>query len=159
MEAHLVTYLTDHAAACVATVELAKRSHSSNKGTALGNFLEGMIPELEREHETLKEVITRLDSSESVLKNMAAWGAEKAGRLKLNNSLLRYSELSRVVELESLIAAYEIKMIMWNVLNTTCTGNPVFSGIDCAGFAAENKARLEMLKGYHNDAAQAAFTA
>jgi hypothetical protein len=38
------------------------------------------------------------------VKNIAAWGIEKVGRLKLNGQLTGYSPLSRVVELEGLLA-------------------------------------------------------
>ena len=39
------------------------------------------------------------------LKNVAAWGLEKVGRLKLNGELTGYSPLSRMVELEGLLTA------------------------------------------------------
>ena len=38
---------------------------------------------------------------------VAGWVAEKAGRLKLNGSLLTYSPLSRLVELEGLSLGVE----------------------------------------------------
>jgi hypothetical protein len=46
----------------------------------------------------------------------AAWLAEKAGRLKLNGELMRYSPLSRLVELDGLAAGIEAKRAMWLAL-------------------------------------------
>lgn len=157
MRKHLVTYLTDHAAAVVATIELAKRTYNSNKGSDLGAFLADLIPKLEEEQAALKSLLKSLNASDSMVKNLAAWSAEKVGRLKLNDSLLSYSALSRVVELEGLIAATEIKTAMWEALAAHLAGDPAFSQVNCARFAAENKATTEKLTMYHQDAARVAF--
>ena len=158
MANHLSTYLSDHAAASVAMMELAKRTRENNKGTELGDYLSRTIPRLENEHSALEHFIQQMDGSESTLKNIAAWGAEKLGRLKLNDAVLRYSELSRIVELEGLIAAAEIKIIMWTALKAHAAQDPGFSGPDMDRFLSENQTMKETLKGYHKTAAQTAFS-
>ena len=50
------------------------------------------------------------------LKNIGAWGLEKAGRLKLNGQLTGYSPLSRVVELEGLLTGITGKWGLWVAL-------------------------------------------
>ncbi len=158
MGSHLTTYLSDHAAASVAMIELAKRSRENNKGTELGDYLSRTIPRLENEHSALEHLIKQMNASESTVKNIAAWGAEKLGRLKLNDAVLRYSELSRIVELEGLIAATEIKIIMWKALKTHADLNPDISGPDMDRFIRENQTMKENLKGYHQAAARVGFS-
>ena len=158
MGTHVITYLRDHAAASVAMIELAKRSCDNNQGTELGDYLTRTIPRLENEHSALEHLIKQMDASESAVKNIAAWGAEKLGRLKLNDAVLRYSELSRIVELEGLIAATEIKIIMWNALKTLAARNPNFSGPEMDRFISENQIMKENLKGYHRAAARIGFS-
>jgi hypothetical protein len=158
MADHLSIYLSDHAAASVAMLELAKRSRENNKGTELGDYLSRTIARLENEHSALEHFIQQMDGSESTLKNIAAWGAEKLGRLKLNDAVLRYSELSRIVELEGLIAAAEIKIIMWTALKAHAAQDPGFSGPDMDRFINETQTMKENLKGYHQAAAHTAFS-
>ena len=104
MPDHLKTYLVDHAALTLSVLELAKRAKNSNPQGELGEFLTEMIPIVEAERTTLKEMLHRIKGRDSPLKNFAAWSAEKAGRLKLNDSLFTYSDLSRVVELVGVMA-------------------------------------------------------
>jgi hypothetical protein len=52
-----------------------------------------------------------------VVKDAAAWMAEKVGRLKLNGRLVGYSDLSRLVELEGLSLGVEGKLAMWRNLS------------------------------------------
>ncbi len=155
---HLSTYLSDHAAASVAMIELAKRTCDNNKGTELGDYLARSIPRMENEHSALEHFIQQTGGSESTVKNIAARGAEKLGRLKLNDAVLRYSELSRIVELEGLIAATEIKIVMWTALKTHAAQNSGFSGPDMDRFINENQTMNQNLKEYHRTAAQAAFS-
>jgi hypothetical protein len=54
----------------------------------------------------------------SRVKNSLAWTVEKAGRLKLNGRLLRYSPLSRVYELETLEAGIVGKRSLWTNLQS-----------------------------------------
>jgi hypothetical protein len=55
---------------------------------------------------------------------VAAWTAEKAGRLKLNGRLTSYSPLSRVVELEALSIGVEGKLAMWRALKRIADEDP-----------------------------------
>ena len=79
---------------------LAGRCESSNRGTPLGDFLRRLEVEIAAQKSIVSDVIRRLGGRESLPKKGTAWLAEKLGRLKLNDSLLRYSDLSRVIELE-----------------------------------------------------------
>jgi hypothetical protein len=157
MKDHLVTYLNDHLAAAIAGRELAKRCHSSNKGSALGAFLEKLILVLERQESLIKKLIAALNAAESMSKKLAAWTAEKLGRLKLNDAILSYSDLSRVVELEGLVLVLQSLSSMWEVLKTYCSDHPGFININVAEAAEAAATSLEETKQQHLKAAEKAF--
>ncbi len=154
---HLTTYLSDHIALSVAGVELAKRCRSSNEDSELGTYLGELIPKLEYEQKIVKSLLHKLEASESLLKNMAGWAAEKVGRFKPNDSILRYSPLSRVVELETLISGLRAQMLMWKTLELCSEEEPAISDIKCAWFAAEHITCGERLEEFHKEAVQQAF--
>jgi hypothetical protein len=112
----LEIYLADHLAASTAGLELARRSARSNAGNATGEFLRGLVVEIEDDRETLKRVIAKLGFRPSRPKEAAAWVAEKVGRLKLNGQVRGYSPLSRVLELESLAVGIAGKEALWRAL-------------------------------------------
>jgi len=157
MPNHLKTYLVDHAALTLSVLELAKRAKSSNPEGELGEFLTEIIPVLEAERRTLKEMLRRINGCDSPLKNFAAWSAEKAGRLKLNDSLFTYSDLSRVVELEALLAATEIKTAMWDALETLAMTRSDFRDLDLGGYLHKNRTMGEKLRAFHRTAAHRAL--
>jgi len=157
MPNHLKTYLVDHAALTLSVLELAKRTKSSNPEGELGEFLTGIIPILEAERKTLKEMLRRNKGRDSSLKNFAAWGAEKAGRFKLNGSLFSYSDLSRVVELEALLAVTEGKTAMWEALQTLAMTRSDFRDLDLGGYLRKNKSMGEKLRAFHRTAAHRAL--
>ena len=157
MPDHLKTYLVDHAALTLSVLELAKRAKNSNPEGELGEFLTEMIPIVEAERTTLKEMLHRIKGRDSPLKNFAAWSAEKAGRFKLNDSLFTYSDLSRVVELEALLAATEVKTAMWDALAALTVTRPDFGDLDLGGHLRKNKTMGEKLRVFHRAAAQRAL--
>lgn len=157
MPHHLDTYLADHAALILSALELAKRAKNGNPDGDLGEFLADVIPILEAERKTLKEMLRRIKGCDSPLKNLAAWGAEKAGRFKLNDSLFTYSDLSRVVELEALLAATEVKTAMWDALETLAMTRSDFRDLDLGGFLRKNKTMAEKLRAFHRAAAHRAL--
>jgi hypothetical protein len=112
----LEIYFADHLAASTAGLELARRSARSNAGNATGEFLRRLVVEIEEERETLERLMTQLGLKPSRPKVVAAWVAEKVGRLKLNGQVRGYSPLSRVLELESLAVGIAGKEALWKAL-------------------------------------------
>lgn len=93
-----------------------QRSIGSNRGNSFGRFLERLRVEIDEEHAVLREIMRALGIGEDPLKQLAAIAAERAGRLKLNGSLLGYSPLSRLIELEALALGVEGKRSLWRTL-------------------------------------------
>jgi hypothetical protein len=112
----LEIYFADHLAASTAALELARRSARSNAGNATGEFLRRLAVEIEEDRETLERVIAQLGFKASRPKEVAAWVAEKVGRLKFNGQVRGDSPLSRVLELESLALGIAGKEALWTAL-------------------------------------------
>ena len=97
-------------------VELARRLRGSNQGTPYGDALARIADEIDADRRALEGIAEDLGVEPDRVKQLAAWAAEKAGRLKLNGQLTGYSPLSRVVELEGLAAGVTAKLSLWRVL-------------------------------------------
>lgn len=126
----LSVYLNDHLAGATVGVELARRAAGSNRSTDYGPVLSELAEEVERDRETLVAIMKRLGIGRDRIKVLASWGAEKAGRLKLNGQLLGYSPLSRLVELEALSLGVEGKLALWLSLRQTHGADPRLGGIE-----------------------------
>jgi hypothetical protein len=112
-EKHLRIYLQDHLAGSTAGLELARRARGANEGSDYGPPLAKIADEIEADKRQLEGLIEELGFGGDRLKNMAAWGLEKVGRLKLNGQLTGYSPLSRLVELEGLLTGITGKKGLW----------------------------------------------
>ncbi len=126
----LSIYLNDHLAGSTVGVNLARRAAGSNQGTSYGPVLEALAGEIQEDRQSLLDVMERLSVDEDRLKTALAWGAEKAGRLKLNGELRGYSPLSRLEELEALSLGVEGKLALWRTLQRTHGSDPRLSGMD-----------------------------
>lgn len=156
-DTRLGIYLNDHLALMVGEVDLAARCESSNQGTPLGDFLHDLGIEIEAQKSIVSDVIRRVGGSENMLKKGAAWFAEKLGRFKLNDSVLTYSDLSRVVELEALTAAAQERVALWDNLNVVAGGDERFTGITFSFFRDQAQRHLEELSTRRRQAATQAF--
>ena len=81
-------------------------------------------PAHESEAKTLEGIIERLDTTANRAKQVLAV-AEALARLKLNGSFRSYSPLSRLVELEALLAGIEAKRSMWLTFASSAVSNAV----------------------------------
>jgi hypothetical protein len=126
----LEIYLADHRAGAAAGLNRAKRFANSNAGDFLGESAARVCRQIDEDVRKLDEIMTRLDFRPSRLKNSVARGAERLGRLKPNGQLRGYSPLSRLVELELLIAGILTKESLWQTLAVVQEQRPELLGID-----------------------------
>jgi hypothetical protein len=114
----LSIYLNDHLAGATAGVAVARRAAKSNRDSeAYGAPLEELAEEIGEDRESLLQLMSDLEVGTDTIKQLLAWGAEKAGRLKLNGHLLSYSPLSRLDELEFLTLGVTGKLSLWRTLD------------------------------------------
>lgn len=150
-------YLNDHLAGATAGTELAKRARGSNRGSELGEFLEGLATEIEEDRNSLLEIMSGLGVGTDPVKPRVAWAAEKLGRLKPNGQLRGYSPLSRHLELEGLHVGISGKLSLWQSLAATSAAE--LPGVDLEGLVARAERQLAALEPFRIAAARDAFGA
>jgi hypothetical protein len=112
----LSIYLNDHLLGATAGRELARRAAGANEGNEYGEFLARLAQEIEADRRALEGLMVELGVGRDRVKVAAGWAGEKVGRLKLNGSITSYSPLSRLVELEGLVAGIQGKIALWRAL-------------------------------------------
>lgn len=150
-------YLNDHLAGSVAGYELAKRTQSNNTGTPLGDFLIELMQQIEEEQGILENLLDSFEASPDRMKQLAAWIAEKAGRLKLNGQITGYSDLSRLLEIEGLCLGVEGKLSLWRSLKQVAGHHPQLAVIDLDMLIERAGAQREKLEEFRLGAATIAF--
>ena len=143
---YLATYLNDHLAGSLLGLEIARRAAAHNRDTATGRVLAAVADEILEDRHALERVMARLGAGKDQLKLLAAWGAERASRLKPNGELLGYSPLARLEEIELLTLGVEGKLLLWRALRAGWSGDPRLRGIDLDELikrASSQRRRLE----------------
>jgi hypothetical protein len=113
MKRYLAIYLNDQLAAGVLWRELARRALRNNRDGELGSALAEVATGIAEDVETFSAIMSRLGVRRNPVKVALAVGAERLGRLKPNGRLVRYSPLSRFVELDILAMGIEGKKVLW----------------------------------------------
>jgi hypothetical protein len=150
-------YVQDHLALSHAGLRLARRCEGENRGTALGAYLGRLVPELEEDRRTLVDVARAIGSGPSPLKELAAVVGELAGRLKPNGRIVGYSELSRVWELEGLMAGTDARRGLWKLLGRVARRSAALRPFDFERLEERARAHHEELERERVRAAEAAF--
>jgi len=153
----LSIYLNDHLAGSTVGLDLARRAASENEGSSYGKVLNEVAEEIAEDREALIDVMDRLSVGHDRLKVAGAWAFEKLGRLKLNGSLLSYSPLSRLVEIEGLALGVEGKLSLWQSLKLTHGDDPRLRGVDFDTLIARARSQRRRLERQRRKAAQEAL--
>lgn len=143
----LAIYLQDHFAGSTVGVELVKRAAAANEDSSYGSELATLAAEIKADREELKQLMDDLDVGPDRLKVTGGWIGEKLGRLKLNGSLLEYSPLSRLIEIEGLFLGVSGKLALWE--NLMLSHGERIGSIDVAELAERarsQQSRLEELR-------------
>jgi hypothetical protein len=158
VDKRLSIYLNDHLGGAAAGTELAKRTASSNEGTEFSEPLSRIAREIDEDKRALEGTMTELEIQKNPIKHLAGWAAEKAGRLKLNGQILGYSPLSRVVELEGLVAGVTGKLALWETLKALSEKDPRLDGAVFDGLIKRAVAQRDELNDVRRKASEIAFT-
>jgi hypothetical protein len=139
-------YLADHRAGADAGLARARRFADANATTFLSDSAREVCRQIEEDVRTLDEIIERLGRRPSRWKIIAARGIELVGRLKTNGRLMGYSPLSRLIELELLIAGILTKESLWQTMAVVQQNRPELSGFnfdDLGRRAMQQRVQLE----------------
>jgi hypothetical protein len=148
-------YLSDHRADAAIGLARARNSAHRNRGTAFGNALDAIADQLETDVQSLDRVIEELAVHESAWKRAVGAFAERVGRLKPNGHLLSPAPLSRVLEIELLMAGIDAKRSLWRSLQVSW-GADVRS-VDLDELVQRAGDQRALLRELHPEAARAAF--
>jgi hypothetical protein len=151
----LSIYLNDHLSGSIGAAELARRCLSNNRNTPLGAYLTTFIQEVHADRRALLEIMSRVQARPDPLKQAAGWALEKVGRLKLNGSFLGYSDLSRLIEVETLRLGVEGKLSAWAAL--IAVKDPRLDLEDLRRLEKGAKKQRDTLERFRREAAIVAF--
>jgi hypothetical protein len=154
----LSIYLNDHLAGSTAGRDLARRAARANEGNEYGEFLSGLAAEIDADRQELADLMDRLGIGTDYPKVAAAWTIEKVGRLKLNGQLTGYSPLSRLVELEGLLAGVQGKRGLWMALREAASRDTRFEEAELERLVRRADEQLEGLRKHHANAAREALS-
>lgn len=148
-------YLNDNLALMVGARTLARRTARSNKRSDLGAYLSALASELETDIADVRNVMEQLSVPVSRFKVPAVRIGAFFGRLKLNGRILKYSDLSRVVELEALCLLTASKQRFWESIADVDVEN--LAELNPHALAARSGRQLEKLSELRRDAARRAL--
>lgn len=109
-------YLVDSLALLVVSKRVAARCLARNRRGPLGVLLDELKLALDDDRAVLQEIMADVGVRANPLKNALGWGATIAGQFKLNGSLIAYSDLSRLYELEGLCVLTDLRTWLWRTL-------------------------------------------
>jgi hypothetical protein len=126
----LAVYLNDHLAGSVAAIELLDHLIEDRTGQRLEKFLVGLRGDITADQEVLRDLIQRLDLSESAVRKAGAWISEKLGRVKFTGAGEQSNDLGLMQALEGLALGIKGKELLWRALQTVEADISQLQGID-----------------------------
>jgi hypothetical protein len=112
----LAKYLQDHYVVSRGELELFERTAGSQQDAHLREEVSSLAREATEDRAALLALMEALAVPEAKVQEQVAVVGERAGRLKLNGTLLRRSPLSDLVELDGLAVAVRAKRAAWVAL-------------------------------------------
>lgn len=149
-------YLNDHRGLLAAEGAVAERSRQANAGE-LGRLLHRVVEQNTRDQTVVDELLDRVGGTANPLKKFGALAGERVGRLKLNGQLKGYSPLSRVIEIESLLASTAVRRVMWQAISGVAIDDAVANDALMRSESADEQ--LTELGPFHLEASLTAFGA
>ena len=115
----LVLYIQDHLAVLVGATELARRIHRESRSEQIRALLARAAAQFADDRAAAERLLREIGGRPAPAKELAAWTAEKIGRLKANGNPTGYSPLTRAVELEGLGLALAADRALWVAVERT----------------------------------------
>jgi hypothetical protein len=121
---HLATYLNDHLAGSVVAVELMENLEEVYADTPVAEFIAKLHADIEADRQELKDLMDRLQVSESTTRKASAWLTEKLTQLKLRLDDPTRGDLRLFESLEALSLGIEGKRCLWLALSAAAEVSP-----------------------------------
>jgi hypothetical protein len=123
-------YLNDHLAGATFGAHLARRLEAEAGGTDFQPTMSQLAVEIEADLDTLTDLMKRIGSTKDPTKQVTAWVAEKASRVKLSGLTSRNEELGRFLSIEALSLGVEGKAALWTTLRQLRDQDPELRSTD-----------------------------
>lgn len=123
-------YLNDHLGGAMLGSDLAEQLRDQNEGTPLGEVMARIAPEIEKDRETLLELMEALDVSRNPVKQVAGWVAEKASRVKFSGASSGEPDHGTFMAIESLRLGVAGKKCLWLALQKVQGDYPELANTD-----------------------------
>lgn len=124
VQKRLRIYLNDHLVGASANVQLALRTAGSLRGTQLGHDLDAIAAQISADYAALVDIMRSVEVTPRRTFALLGRLGERLGRLKLNGRLLRPSQLSTLIELETLRLGVLGKLQGWRSLSVAAERDP-----------------------------------
>ena len=152
----LESYLNDHLAGSVSTLELLAHWADVHKGETLGNFFAETEKEIKADQDTLRDVMRVLGIEESKVRKASAWAAEKVGRARLIIAGDEPGSLGLMLTLEGLVMGVTGKKLLWRALSATKL--PQLNGYNFEELQRRAEQQIEKIEAERIRAAREAFS-
>ncbi|MGI8517161.1 MAG: hypothetical protein ACR2ME_02285 [Acidimicrobiia bacterium] len=152
----LAPYLNDHWAGAAAGCRLAQRLAAKSRKTSWGGQLAEIFDQIEDDKRSLREIRAALDIHGGDLKRAIAVLMGLIIRLK--TGFRGYTPLSRVDELEMLMAGVSSKRGLWVSLQSCAASRPMLQGFKLVELEQRATQQIESLRAIHAEAAKLAFS-
>ena len=149
-------YLNDHLAGAAGGLELTRDLREYYKDTPVHAVLGDLMSELEKDKRTLELMMDRLGAGKEIGKTVAAWIAEKVGRLTIHGQA-RDSDLGRLLQLEWLGTGIYAKGALWRALMAVRDQYPELGEFDLDKLEQRALAQLAIVEDERVKAATKAF--
>ena len=155
----LDAYLNDHLAGAAAAVELVERIGDNNPGTALAAHLADLGKAIEADRDTLEQLMERLAVTPSRPKQVAGKVLETLSRFRLNERITGSTDVTRLMEIETLSLGIEGKLALWRSLEQVTGSLPELGALDLGALVARAVDQRSGLEPFRLEAAAEALAA
>ena len=109
-------YVNDHLAGATFGADLARQLEAQTEETDFQPEMSRLAAEIEADLDTLTDLMKRIGATRNPTKQVTAWVAEKASRVKLTGLTSSTDELGIFLSIEALSLGVEGKAALWTTL-------------------------------------------
>ena len=142
----LDTYLNDHLGGAMLGSDLAEQIRERAEGTTLGDVMATFAPEIQEDRETLIDLMEQLGTSKNPVKQVTAWMAEKASRMKFGGASSGEPDFGLFMALETLTLGVEGKLAMWKALKQIAHEHPPLAAVNLDNLIARAESQHDGLE-------------
>jgi hypothetical protein len=142
----LDTYLNDHLGGSMLGSDLAEQIRERSEGTTLGDVMATFAPEIQEDRETLIDLMEQLGTSKNPVKQVTAWMAEKASRMKFGGTSSGDPDFGLFMALETLTLGVEGKLAMWKALKQIADEHPPLAAVNLDDLIARAESQHDGLE-------------